>query len=524
MPESNEKGWLSRAKGFAKNILVGAEEIDSLREDFGYGSYDGMSVSTILSSSKKPLRDRTQIYQKWHFMLGDPIISSAIRLHVTQALGGHETTGDTIFIERRSDIAETDPRAKIVAEIAQDLSPVFNRIAHQVAFNGAGFGDAYGRVYTKEKVGIVDIYTDEMIYPPLVQSYERANRTVGYIVSTGEKFTQKMTVNQIVRMKMPRLLYVPQVRAMEKSVRASLKEDDIDSLPILPALAGGSFLDAAEESFDNLLSALSGLVGQRILSSIDENIISANFAGMTLEQRKEFKSSLVKMLQSSKARIEEAVANNQPATSRFFHVMPTFNDKQLAQISSFSGGGGSGGNFTTEDVIFHAKMLSGALGIDLSMLGFADQLNGGLGEGGFFRVSAQAAERSRLIRTSLTEFFNECIEVHCLARYGWVFEEKDRPYSINYFGSISALESEKAATRERAMNSSAMLVQTMAGIRELGIDEAAVKLIFTKLMDMDGDLAEALAKALTKSTPPAGAMGDMGGGNPDGADELSDEV
>ena len=37
-----------------------------------------------------------------------------------------------------------------------------------------------------------------------------------------------------------------------------------------------------------------------------------------------------------------------------------------------------------DDIMLHAKLLAGALGVDLSMLGFADTLAGGLGEGGFF--------------------------------------------------------------------------------------------------------------------------------------------
>jgi hypothetical protein len=56
------------------------------------------------------------------------------------------------------------------------------------------------------------------------------------------------------------------------------------------------------------------------------------------------------------------------------------------------GAPGRAATISIEDVMLHARMLAGALGVDLSMLVFADQLSGGAWRGGFFRVSAQAAD------------------------------------------------------------------------------------------------------------------------------------
>lgn len=510
-----QKGWMARAKAVAKDILVGVEEVEGIRDlDTGYGGYDSVTVSTMLGTGNKQARSRIQILSKYHFMAGDPIISTALRLHVTMALGGHEATGDTVFFEPKPGIDKA--QQKLAEELAADLLPIFNRIAHPVSFNGAAFGDAYGRIYTKEGIGIVDVYVDELVSPMLVQPFERGNNTVGYQISVGEKFTEKLTIKQMARLKMPRGLYVPQVRVIEKALRVAITQDDISALPIMPALVGGSFLDAAEESFNNLNSALQGLVGQRLLNSIDENILTANMQDMTLEQRKEFKESLVKMLTASKKRIDDSVRTNTPVTNRFFHILPTFGDKQVAQISSISASatGGGAGQYTTEDVLFHAKLLAGSLGIDLAMLGFSELLSGGLGDGGFFRVSAQAAERSRIIRTALTEFYHNLVDMHTLAKFGWVFDPRDRPYSINFFGSISALENEKAASHERAVNASAVVIQTMAQLRDIGFDEKTNATILSKMMQMDEDLAKELAKGLANAKPPApeGGDGGFGGG------------
>lgn len=522
--QAPKKGLLSRAKA-----LFGRAETDIQQgngvEDYGY---DAVSVSTLLGSGKRQARSRSQLYQKYHYMAGDPVISAALRLHVTASLGGHETTGDTIFIEDLPP-KEVDGKAqpvnkehaRIVAELKTDLLPLFNKVAHQMAYNGAAFGDAYARPYLKEKVGLVDLYTEELVYPPLVQPYERANKTVGYVVSTGEKMVERLTIKQLLRVKMPRLLYVAQHRVIEKAAKIALKEDDIEALPILPSLVGGSFLDSAEEPYDNLISAITGMVGQRLLNSIDENLVSANTDGMSKERRKEFMDSLRSMLTASKKRAEQAIKENRPVTERIYHIIPTSGDKQVTQISQFNGTSGSS-SISVEDILFHAKMLAGTLGIDLSMLGFADLLSGGLGDGGFFRMSAQGAERARIIRTGLQQFYNDCIDLHTLYKYGWVFDEGDRPYVINFYGSISALENEKAASSEKKMNAGAMLVQTLDALKTLGLPEDVIDQLLEKEFGMDDSMAKIIAAGLVKAAKAAaeaeakanggGGFGGAGGG------------
>lgn len=530
---TDSKGWLSRAKATAKRAF-GAEASQPVpMNDLGYGAYDGVSVSMMLGSGKRPARSRAAIYQKLHYMSGDPLCAGALRLNVTMALGGHETTGDVVFIEPIPEVEKDAARLKIVKELQRDLTIMFNQIAPQVAFNGAAFGDGYARPYLEDRVGLVGLYTDELVHPTLVQPYEKGSKTVGYVVSTGEKFMERLTIKQLVRMKMPRMAYTSQMRVIEKAAKLQLIEDDIENLPILPSLIGGSLLESAEEAFDNFQAALAGLVGQRILSSIDESMLSVNLDGMTVDQRKELMGSIKSMLKASKDRAETAIKTNTPVTQRLFHLFPTFGDKQVAQISQFQGTGGSQ-SYSVDDVMFHAKMLTGQMGIDLSMLGFADILTGGLGEGGFFRTSAQAAERSRLIRVGLSQFFDDLVDLHTLHKYGWVFDKHDRPYKINFYGSISALENENMASKERAANSTMVLVQTLDMMKNMGLPEDTNKLILSKHMKVEDEMANEIAKGLSKAKKDADAKeaaqngggfggGDGGfGGAPGGEDKPKD--
>lgn len=502
------KGFLSRilTRAGASNQLSAAEQSDALT--------DGLTISMLLGTGKRSARNRMQIYLKWIEMVGDPIISTALRLHVTAALGGHETSGDVVFIETAPEAKGDKQKEKIAAELAKDLMPIFNRIAYTVAFNGAGFGDAYGRVYTDGKNGVCDVYVDELVHPSMVTSYERGNQTVGFVVASGARATERLSLFQMARMKMPRMVYIPQVRAMEKAIRMALNEDNIHNLPLLPSLIGGSFLDAAEQPYDQLSAALVGLVGQRVLDSLDESMMTVNQEGMTKEQRITFMTNIKNVLRASKKRAEDAIKSGKPVLERVYNIIPVTGEKQLTAINgSLTNGGGRGpsGSLSIEDVLFHAKLLSGALGIDLSMLGFSELLSGGLGDGGFFRTSAQAAERSRLIRVGLTDFYNHIINIHTHMKYGVVFEDDERPWHVNFYGTISALETERQKTKTEAMNTGLLLVQGLQQLRELGLDDKALTEILTKVMLLDEDQAKLIVKGMPKEVADDGG-GDGGGG------------
>lgn len=497
-------------------VIDAAQQIDPNQSAY---NYDGVTVAMLAGSGDKPVRNRVQIYEKWHRMLGHPIISTAIRSHVTQALGGHETSGDTIFMEAKSGASAAEQA--LIKEIAADLLPLFNREAHTLAFRAAGFGDGYLRIIFQPGKGVTDLYGGEMILPPLIQPYERGNTTTGFVWTTGEKASQRLTVKQMVRCKMKRMTYVPQVRAQELAQRLSLIEDDEQKWPHMPALVGGSFLDAAEEPHDRLQTSLAGLVANRILGSIDESLVTMNMEGMTLEQQTKAVSNLARMLETSKRAAQALIDKGEFSTQRITHVMPVHGDKAITQVQAFQGSAATG-TISIDDIMIQARLLAGALGMDLALLGFADQLAGGLGEGGFFRTSVQAAERSDIIRTALTECWNHIVDVHTLERYGYCFDPGKRPYQFNYFGATSALDREQQETRERSMNATAVMVQVMDQLRQMGLPEDAVALLMQTSMSLDEDYAKALAKAIAAAKPPADPNGgfgyDDGGGGPGGPD------
>jgi len=304
-PAPLKSGFLARLglsrKRWASTHITPVKEIGQ-EDTYLYGA-GTTTVASLLGHGARGGRARQIIYEKWMRMEGDPIISSALQLLVTSALGGHETSGDLVFVEKTVEAKQDKRLAAIADEISTSLTPLFNKVAFHIAYTGAAYGDAYARIYANSG-GVVDLHSDEMIRPQLVQPYEMGSRTVGFAVSVGERNFQRLDVSQLARLKMPRIQWIPQFGVVEKSLIVKLTENDIDSLPIMPSMVGGSLLYNAEEPYDNLTASLLGLVGQRWMDSIDEQIYTVNTDSMTEEQKGRFFESLKQMLLRSKSYAE----------------------------------------------------------------------------------------------------------------------------------------------------------------------------------------------------------------------------
>lgn len=498
-------------------------------EQSGFDFSEALSTAPLSGHGVVLLRTRTQIYGKYQQMMASPVVSGALRLHVTAALGGHETSGDLVFIETKSSFKGNAEKEAEVTAISDALSDSFNQLAFAMAYNAAGFGDAYARLYTVKGVGVIGIAMDELLLPALVMPYEQGGVTRICNVAVGTKQYTKLTMRQIARVKMPRMIYSPQPVAVEKAWKASIEQDDPSQLPLMPSIAGGSFLADAESQYDNFIAALAGLTGQRVLDSIDESVLTVNVKGMTKEHSQKYTASLINIFKRSKTVADEQIRLGMPLMQRIRHIIPIFDEKQqLSGIQGLNSSGGSGGgragNISIDDVLFQAKLLCGALGIDLSMLGFADLMSGGLGEGGFFRTSAQSAERARSIRVALAECLDSIIEVHIAMKTGKVYSKEERPWQINFAGSTSALEAERQRTKLDNTNAALLTSQVFAQLKDMGMDEAAMAHFLERELSMDEVdakmYAKALASAIKKKEQQEAAQGGFGGdGGGFGGDE-----
>lgn len=511
------RSWIAGALSALGVRKQYAQEVDT--QGFGYA--DALTLTALMGNGVQAARARQQLYQKWQQMTTDPLIAGSMRIHVQAALGGDENNGDMVFVEPTAKARADKSLKKMVDEIAAELAPLLNRIAVPTAYNGVCYGDGYARLYTKRGKGVTDACANEMMLPPLIQPYEVGNETKVCVVAIGQKGREKLTMNQIARLKMPRMIYSPQPLAIEKAWRTHVLEDDVDKLPLMPSLAGGSFLAEAEAQYDNFVAAMQGLVGQRVLDSIDESILTVQAQGMTKEQRQGLLQSIKQILERSKQVADEAVKTGRPFLGRIRHILPVLGEKQITAVQGLNSSGGSGagraGNISTEDVLFHAKVLCGALGTDITQLGFADQMSGGLGEGGFFRTSVQSAERSKTIREALVDFYNHIIEIHVAYRYGRYFEPTERPWEIGFFGTIAAMEAERQKTALDSAQTGLVIMQLLDQLKSSGLDLKAMIHFLTTVAKMVETDAEMYAKAIITARATEGSNGGGASGDDDGA-------
>lgn len=441
-------------------------------------------------------------------MSADPVCSSALKILCTSALGGDPQTGQMVYLEK-SAAAQTDTKlGKIAEELADDLTEIFNKVAFSTCFTGSAMGDSFARIFTDGKRGVVDLVTDELYLPSLVQAYEVGGRTVGYGIYSGQHFFDKLDVTQLARFKMPRTQWIPQPPVVQKSMRAAITQDDQSQQPIMPSMAGGSLLYAAEPAWENLVTSLAGIVGQRISDSLDEAYLTVNMESMTAEQQKRSAESIVAMLTKSKTLIDNAIANGSPILGRVRHVLPVNGEKQITNITPM--GSSRSATITIEDVMLYARMTAGALGVDLSLLGFADQMSAVFGDGGISRSSAQIAETSRIIRTSAHDFYRSILDVHTSLKYGVIFPANQCPVKINFYSSISAFDAEQSKTKADNMNSGMLLIQAMQMAKDLGWDENQLKMFLTKQMMLDEEEAGLYAKMKPVETEADGGAGNFG--------------
>lgn len=486
-----------RITPLVENTLV--EQITpALAMSYGTGPITASSMYPM--SGKYGVRSRAQIYHRWSLMANDPIAGSAIGLLVTAALGGHETTGKVLFIEKTPEAQKDKKLGKMVDEIADDLGDLLNEAAYPIACTMAAFGDAYTRMYFENGKGLTSLYFDELVRPPLVQSYERGGQTIGFSVSTGEKNFARLDTMQLARFKMQRLHYVPQHGINEKSLKWDISEDDLDAIPIMPASVGGSLSYQAEGAYERLVASLAGMTSQRIIDSIQESVFNLNMENMTKEDQERFEGNFIKMMLKSQQIAKTLVDTGEFHSGRVVHAIPVWGEKQMVmQGQPLSSPRMAAANI--DDVMLNAKLFSGAYGVDLSMLGFSDLLSGGLGDGGFINVSAQTAQRCRPIRTALLASIDHIINVHCLYKYGVAFNKAQQPWQVNVYATIAALETQRQETLSNATASGMSLVQTMQALKDMGSKADTASLFLSKTMLVDEELATEYGK-LMEATPP----------------------
>lgn len=491
-----------------------------------YEALNQFELGTFYHHEKIP-RTRQQIYTMWELMQRDPQVAEAMSLHVTAALGGHESTGDMIFITPHDRIRGKGARAKDLRERvereARRIAPIINRHAFAMARQAISFGDSYARIFTDDTHGVIGLKNDRDTSPTLIMPFERAGETIGFhglMEENLERTIAKLSPMQLLRVKMPRIENIPQMPMQVWQDEKTLIYDKRSDNPILPAEVGGSFLYPIEDVWQDVTISRAGLNNQQIADSVKQAFLTINMESMPPAQQKKYKKGLTDMLTNYRSTIEESFKGGESLHGTKYHILPQWGDKQILQ---------SVGDLSqrlaplNENLLMlHLRRLAGGLGIDLSLMGWADMLAGGLGDGAAFHTSAQIMRRSMLIRQALIDAFNHLFKIHWGIKYNEYFEFEEYPWQFDFFSDQNAAAAQTLSNRQNKANTLAIEAQAIMSIKELGLSKETAQLILEDRLDYDLHLAEQVAKSITAA--PVDENGLMLNGQPPPQDDEDDEL
>ncbi len=220
---------------------------------------------------------------------------------------------------------------------------------------------------------------------------------------------------------------------------------------------GASLIETGYQPWLDLLDAICSLNASRRNAARLERLIGVSTGRLDPEKAAKYINLISsQILQTDKAVSTRSLRNGfiQTVINRIF---PIFGEKGRMDVNTVQGTPDING---LEDVLFHVKRLGGALGVDPSMLGFGDFLSGGIGDGGFFRVSIMAAMKANLLRLAIQNGIQRLCEIHVAYKYNKIFLDGQQPWRIVFNSVSTALEREEQENLESRAN----IASSLSGI------------------------------------------------------------
>lgn len=459
--------------------------------------------------------DRFAKYALLEDMITDPVLSAALDMHISHALAVDSRTGNILTIE-----AKTDDAKEIAASLMAELGPMLNAGLPSWCKLMAAFGVHYVRPYCEQGKGIVDIESSWYTMAHQIREYVRGGRLAGF---TGEYLKtptrpgeiQLVEPWQLVGLKVP---YWQPSLSLEPTavsgVRYSLYDDIHRRKPSETQDYGTSFLEFAYGSWSDLNDAIRSMKGSRYNASRIDRFIALGMDNLDPARAAQY----LNIVGGQMRKDMEAAARKGKAKG----LIPTVWNQIVPTLSGTKGGVTIDTQMVSpdiqhiEDVMFHLKRMAASLGIDVSMLGWGDLMSGGLGDGGFFRTSIQAAVRANWLRVGVAQAVNRLIDIHMAHKYGRVFAAGElRPIEIKFHSLNTAIEQEQADAMETRTNYAmglATVLDTIENGRLSGSD-AFKELVLTDIVRLEPEKAAQIIKDLAKAAEEAAAEEEDDGQN-----------
>ena len=432
-------------------------------------NHDGGILGSATSSDAAQIthvlpEDRSARYAVLRLMAKDPTIDSAIKMHIANALSARTDSGESVFISP----AEGAGEDKIVDDLRATLMPFIKKDLNEWARKAAVYGSCFARVYGAQGIGIQNIRCDYYTHPRFIQKFEKGGRLAGYTTT----YQGTNQANQRLRL-MPPWSFVG-FEIPEWWDCEDIEPINVGGIPVDLAMEdaaieglvesqeyGTSLIATAYGPWMDLLDAICSLKMSRRNAARLERMVGVNTGKLDPERAAHYLDMVAERISNATADVERQSWLRGNVQTVVNHYVPIFGEKGGLQIDAVQGTPDING---LEDVMFHIKRLGSAIGVDPALLGFGDLLSGGLGDGGFFRVSVMAATKANLLRHALKNGIQKLCELHVAYKFGKVFLPGNYPWTIQFNSVSSAIEREEQEALESRTNALSGLVGILATI------------------------------------------------------------
>lgn len=432
-------------------------------------NHDGGILGAATSSDAAQIthvlpEDRSARYAVLRLMAKDPTIDSAIKMHIANALSARTDSGESVFISPAEGVGQD----KIVDDLRATLMPFIKKDLNEWARKAAVYGSCFARVYGAQGIGIQNIRCDYYTHPRFIQKFEKGGRLAGYTTTyqgtnQASQRLRLMPPWSFVGFEIPEwwdcedvepinVGGIPVDLAMEDAAMEGLVESQEYGTSLI-ATAYGPWMD--------LLDAICSLKMSRRNAARLERMVGVNTGKLDPERAAHYLDMVAERISNATEEVERQSWLRGNVQTVVNHYVPIFGEKGGLQIDAVQGTPDING---LEDVMFHIKRLGSAIGVDPALLGFGDLLSGGLGDGGFFRVSVMAATKANLLRHALKNGIQKLCELHVAYKFGKVFLPGNYPWTIQFNSVSSAIEREEQEALESRTNALSGLVGILATI------------------------------------------------------------
>jgi hypothetical protein len=427
-------------------------------------------------------------YKFFRVMADDPTIDSALKMHISHALSAKSDTGEIISIESTSD--KDDP---ITIDLRNTFKETVNRNVQFWAYNAALNGIGFARIYGQPRKGVELVRSDYYCHPQFIRAYEQAGQIAGYTAahqnpSQNAGYIALMEPWKFIAFRVPIWKSESDIEPprLDGSV-FDISNDDFRSESIIESQNyGTSLIETAYGPWMDLQEAILSMNMSRKNAARLERLIGVNTGKLSPQRASQYLNTVSsQLLKVNQANAKQSLRRGYVQTV-INHLIPIFGDgKGRLDIASIEGNANIDG---LEDINFHVKRLGSALGIDPSLLGFGEMLSGGLGDGGFFRISVLAAIKANMLRRAVSSGLENLFDIHVAYKYGKVFLPGEKPWRIVFNSVSSALEREERENLEGRVTFATMIGQ-LVGLIDAefsSVDRNALaNYMFTDIMKID---------------------------------------